>query len=78
MFASLGGDLEGCSRRDGALVVEPFDEAEECLNGEHLEVRVVFEVDGDDDASEFSVHSAVISVTAARAEDSSTMAFLAA
>lgn len=59
-------------------MVEPFDEVEECLNGEHFGVRVVFEVDRDDDAPESRAHSAVISVTAARAEDSSTMAFLAA
>ncbi len=71
------GDLEGCPRRGGAFVVEPFDEAEECLDGEHLGERVVLEVDGDDDAPELFwrwAHSVVTSVTAARVEDSSTMA----
>lgn len=46
---SVGGDLEGCPLRDGAFVVEPFDEVEERLDGEHLGVRVVFDVDRDDD-----------------------------
>jgi len=59
-------------------VVEPFDEAEECLDGEYLGVGVVFDVDGDGDAAVCGVHSAVISVTAARAEDSSTMDLLVA
>ena len=59
-------------------MVEPLDEAEECSNGEDFDVWDVFEGDRADDASEFRVHSAVISVTAARAEDSSTIAFLAA
>src|SRR6266545_6339495 len=75
---SFGGDLEGRPRWGDAFVVEPLDELEECLNGEHLGERVVFDVDRDDDAPQSGVHSAVISVTAARAEDSSTMAFFAA
>ena len=78
MGGYVSGDLEGRSCWDGAFVVEPLDEAEECLNGEHLDERIVFEVDGDDDAAETGAHSEVISVTAARAEDSSTMAFLVA
>jgi hypothetical protein len=48
------------------------------LNGEHFDVWVVVEVDRDDDARDVRVHSAVISVTAARAEDSSTIALFAA
>ena len=75
---SFGGDLEGRPRWGDAFVVEPLDELEECLNGEHLGERVVFDVDRDDDAPQSGVHSAVLSVTAARAEDSSTMAFFAA
>lgn len=62
----------------GALVVEPLDEAEECLNGDHLDKRIVFEVNRDHDAPRSCAHSAVISVTAARAEDSSTMVLLVA
>jgi hypothetical protein len=59
-------------------VVEPFDEAEQGLNGEDLDEGVVFEVEGDHDAPEPAAHSAVTSATAALAEDSSTMALLAA
>ncbi len=59
-------------------MVEPFHEAQECLDGEDLGEWVVFDVDRDGDALESGVHSAVISVTAARAEDSSTMALLVA
>ena len=41
---------------------------EDGLNGEDLDERIVFEVERDDDAPESRAHSAVISVTAARAE----------
>ena len=59
-------------------MLELLDEVEECLDGLDFDVWVVFDVDRDDDACESGVHSAVISATAARAEDSSTIAFLVA
>ena len=64
-----------------AFVFEPADELEEGVGGVDVGESVVVEIEGERHAPvRFvgRVHSAVISVTAARADVSSTMAFLVA
>ncbi len=74
------GDVEVGVEVD-AFVFEPADEVEEGVGGVDVGEAVVVEIEGEGDAAVVfvgRVHSAVISVTAARAEVSSTMAFLVA
>ena len=74
-------DVEGGVGGD-AVVLEPADEVEEGVGGVDVHESVVFEVECQGDSAlvgaGFGVHSPVVSVTAARAEDSSTMFLLLA
>jgi hypothetical protein len=82
----LGRDVEADVAGDDALVAEALDEVQEQLGGDDLDAGPLADHGGDGEVMDAIVlgevtviaHSAVTSVTAARAEDSSMMAFLAA